>query len=96
MKKLIAICIIGTLLSLGCAHSREIDGIKYEPYGVVTEFEKSNPEIEYQLVWGNIIWGVVLFNFILPPLYVVGWSLYEPVGPAPCPVYRTTCEIPSK
>jgi len=97
VKKAIATLLVTVLLALsfvGCAHDKLINGVKYEPYGVVNEPDRASPEVEYRPAWFNIAIGIVFFNFIIPPLYVVGWELFEPVGPAPCPVYRASCEIP--
>jgi len=44
---------------------------------------KQNPNIEYELVWGNLIWGCVLVETIIAPVYFFGWSLWEPIGVKP-------------
>lgn len=80
MKKAIA-ALVGVALLLGaCADSKTINGVTYEPYGLVTSGEKQNPNIKYRIVWGNVFWAVVLSETVVAPIYFVGWSLYEPVA----------------
>lgn len=81
MKKAIA-AVVGMALLLGaCADSKTINGVTYEPYGLVTQGDKANPNIKYKIVWGNVFWAVVLSETVVAPIYFVGWSIYEPVGP---------------
>lgn len=44
-----------------------------------SELEK-NKNIEYEVVWGNVIWGALLFETIIAPIYFFGFDLFEPVG----------------
>ena len=39
-----------------------------------------NPNIEYRLVMGNVIWSVILIETIVGTVYFVGFDLYEPIG----------------
>ncbi len=82
MKKIIAIIIILVFLAsfLGCADTKIIDGVEYDTYGLLNEDEKRNPDIQYEIVWGNIIWGVIFFETIVAPIYFFGFSMWEPVG----------------
>jgi len=32
------------------------------------------------MIWGNIIWGVILFVTVIAPIYFFGFSMFEPIG----------------
>ncbi len=82
MRKIVAIFLVIVILFLslllGCADSKKINGKIYEPYGIANSW-KSDPNIQYQIVLGNVIWGILLAETIIFPVWVVGWSIYEPV-----------------
>lgn len=80
MKKTISVLIVVSLLLAGCARSRVICGTEYEPYGILTEADKKNPDIEYDVVWGNVVWGFIFLETVIVPAYFLGFSLFEPVG----------------
>lgn len=67
----------------GCAENKRIGDVEYETYGLANQAEKQNPEIQYDISWGNFIWGIVLIETIVAPIYFFGFSLYEPVGKKP-------------
>jgi len=79
MKKLITILII-LIIFIGCSDSKTIDGITYQPYGLLNKEEKRDPNIEYNLVFGNLVWGVILIETIIAPIYFFGFDIFEPVG----------------
>ena len=69
------------ILSLsGCGDVKTIDGLTYDTYGLINESEKRNPDIEYELIIGNIVWSCILVETIVAPIYFIGFSMYEPVG----------------
>ncbi len=82
MRKIITMLLVIVFLSssllLGCADSKKINGKIYEPYGIANNW-KSDPNIQYEIVFGNVIWGIILAETIIFPVWVVGWSIYEPV-----------------
>ncbi len=81
MKKLTAIIIVLSLLFvLGCGNTKNIGGINYDTYGLFDKDEKKDPGIQYKIVWGNVIWGAILFKTIIAPIYFYGFSMWEPVG----------------
>ena len=90
MKKITNVILAVAVLALmsGCAERKEVttnDNNKsvtrtYVPYGLFDE-NKKNPNIEYEVSIGNVIWGVILFETIIAPIIIFGWYLYEPVGP---------------
>jgi hypothetical protein len=64
----------------GCGDTKQIDGITYDTYGLFNESNKRNPDIHYNLIMGNVIWGILLCETIIAPIYFFGFSLYEPVN----------------
>jgi hypothetical protein len=81
-NKIIVVSLIGSSL-VSCASTKEIGGVEYDTYGFLNEDEVKNPNIAYKPVVGNAIWGFVLSETIVAPLYFFGYSLYEPVGIKP-------------
>ena len=79
MKKIIC-CVLILLLLVGCADKKTIDGITYDTYGLLSAEDKKNPDIQYEVVWGNVIWGVILIETVIAPIYFFGFAMYEPVG----------------
>lgn len=85
MHRLLVVLLIGTVIlsSVGCtAPTKEVNGVTYQDYGLFNPDDR-NPKVRYEPNWANIIIAVVFFELIIPPLYVLGWHLYKPVGPAP-------------
>ncbi len=83
MRKLIAITLIAaSLLLTGCGSTKTINGVTYDTYGLMSP-EKHNPKIEYRVIWGNVVWAVLLSETIVAPIYFAGFSLFEPVQPVP-------------
>ena len=85
MRKVITlITLIAFALAVtGCSDRKVIDGVDYDTYGLFNQDDKKNPEIEYNLVWGNLIWGIILIETIIAPVYFFGFDLFEPVGKKP-------------
>lgn len=73
---LLSVFFIATMVS--CADNKTIDGREYETYGVFNRDEIKNPCIHYTLSVGNAVWGVLLFETVIFPIYFYGFSLYEP------------------
>jgi len=80
MKILTAILVV-LLLFTGCANRKTIQGRTYDTYGLLNKDTNKNPNIEYRISAGNVIWSILLFETIVFPVYFVGFSIYEPVGP---------------
>src|SRR5262245_7301582 len=83
MRKTIAI-VTAVALALavsGCARDAKICGVTYTSYGLANQDDRKNPDVEYEVIWGNVFWGVVLFETIIAPIYFFGFSLFNPVGP---------------
>ena len=82
MKKIISMLLVILLLAfiVGCGKSMYMDGKLYGTYGFINKSEKRSPDIEYELIIGNIIWSAILYQTIFAPIYFLGFSIYEPVG----------------
>lgn len=70
-----------SLTLAGCADNKVINGTTYETYGLLNRDEVRDPNIVYTISTGNVIWGILLCETIVAPLYFFGWSIYEPEGP---------------
>jgi hypothetical protein len=80
MKKIIITILTMCLLALSaCSNSKKIDGTMYETYGLFNKDEVRDKTIHYELVVGNLVWGIVLVETIVAPIYFFGFDLYEPV-----------------
>lgn len=72
----------------GCGSNKYIDGVDYETHGLFNKEESKNPDIQYKLVWGNIIWGALLCETIVAPIYFYGFSMWEPVRKKPANIIK--------
>ena len=84
MKKIITSILIVAIIALsfsGCADRKTVNGVTYDTYGLFDSNEKENKNIQYELSIGNIVWGVILSETIIAPIYFFGFALWEPVGP---------------
>jgi len=95
MKKIICclIMVVFLLATISCGFDRNISvkvkegeeeivkTYKFQQYGLFN-IDKRNPKVEYRVIVGNIIWSVILFETVVVPIILIGWYLYEPVGPA--------------
>lgn len=83
MKQISAIALAITLLVSACADTKVINGVEYGTYGLINRDEVKNQNIQniqYNMSTGNFIWGILLCESIVFPIYFFGFSLYEPVG----------------
>mgnify|MGYP003152316627 CR=1 FL=1 len=70
MKGLIkSVLVMSALVITGCGDAKVINGVKYDTYGLLDEGEKKNPDIEYRIIVGNVVWSLILAE-----------TIYEPVG----------------
>lgn len=82
MKKMVSVCLILAIISsafVGCGNIKAIDGNLYDTYGILNESDMKNPDVEYRLIIGNVVWGILLVETLIAPVYFFGFSLYEPV-----------------
>jgi hypothetical protein len=80
MKRTFSVVLALSILLAACAKPKEIDGVVYDSYGLLNQDSKKNECIEYELVWGNLIWGAVLIETVVFPIYFFGFSIFQPVG----------------
>jgi len=82
MKKIITVLLMVffVLTMVGCSSNKVIDGKKYKTYGLINKDDEKDPDIEYELVVGNLVWGCLLVETVVAPVYFFGFDLYEPVG----------------
>jgi hypothetical protein len=80
MKRIIAVSLIAASL-VGCGQPAWIGGKKYDTYGLFNESTHKNPNIAYEVSIGNVVWSIILVETIVFPVYFVGFSLFNPVGP---------------
>lgn len=79
MSWLLSIILILMLFVTGCGNTKVIRGVEYDTYGLFS-LNKANENVEYKIIIGNVIFGIILFETIVAPVYFFGFSLYEPVG----------------
>lgn len=80
LSAVLALSLLATTSLSGCGDTKSIHGVTYDTYGFLNEGEKRNPDVEYELIVGNVIWGIILVETIIAPIYFFGFSLYQPVG----------------
>jgi hypothetical protein len=82
MKKIVsaAAIIILSIQLAACAQSKVIDGVEYHPYGAFNADQHKNPKIEYELVFGNLVWTIILCETIIAPIYFLGYAIMQPVS----------------
>jgi len=80
MKRFLSVVLIVAVIALSaCSDTKRIDGELYDTYGLFNKEEIRDPKIEYSLVMGNVIWGILLSGTIAAPVYFFGFDLYEPI-----------------
>jgi len=90
MKRVLSVIVVTCFLftMVGCGSNKNIpikdkEG-KYRTYtfqqvGLFNQ-EKKNPQVEYSVIVGNVIWAVILCETVIAPVVIFGWYLYEPIG----------------
>ncbi len=67
-------------LLAGCANDLHTGTTHAAPYGLLNQAEEKQDNVKYQVSWGNVILGAVLFETVIAPIYVFGFNLWEPVA----------------
>ena len=82
----IILVMIFLLTLLGCGQNKVIDGKERKTVGIVsilvndpTLFEVKDPTIRYEIIWENVIWGVILCETVIAPIYFFGFSMFNPI-----------------
>ena len=73
---LITVVLLNTII--GCANNKVLDDKEYETYGLFNSHLRDKC-VHYKVSITNIVWGVILIETIIMPLYIFGFSLYEPM-----------------
>ena len=81
MKKfsLILTMLAITIMTVGCAEPKTINGATYQPAGWMEGYEK-DPCVKYRVNGENIFWSVILVETIFAPILITGQELWEPIG----------------
>lgn len=79
-RSLIILAILAALLVAGCGDDLTVDGRTYETYGLLNQDEEKSPSLHYDVIWGNVIWGCILAETVIAPVYFFGFSIFEPTG----------------
>jgi hypothetical protein len=80
MKKIVTLLLMSVILLTSCADKKTIDGVTYRPYGLLNEETCKNDSIQYRVSGWAFASGVVFCELLVPPIYVFGYNLWEPVG----------------
>jgi hypothetical protein len=67
----------------GCARDLHACGKTYTSYGLLSPDDARNQSLRYEVIWGNVFLGVIMFETIIAPIYFFGFSIFEPVGAKP-------------
>jgi len=85
---MVVICFLFTMV--GCGSNKSIpikdkegkyQTYTFQQYGLFDQ-DRKNPNVEYRVIIGNVIWAVILCETVVAPIIFLGWYLYEPVGEA--------------
>ena len=83
MRKAILITLIFSLLLAGCGEPRYLGPDtarkRYPSYGVFNEASERSNHVCYEMSIGNVMLGLLLFETVVFPVYIVGWVLYDPI-----------------
>ncbi len=71
MKMLTIIILIAVILSVGCARTNE-------SYGLLNRDKVKRDGVKYCTIIGNVIWGTLLIETLIAPVYFFGFSSVEP------------------
>lgn len=86
-KKIISIIIAFVMILIFCCCGSDKKICSHDKCGVYKQFGIADSHIrdeniEYELVIGNVIWSIILIETVAVPIILLGWYLYEPVGPS--------------
>lgn len=79
MKKIIIAALLASFI-MSCASNKTINGTCYETYGFINQSENKSEKVKYKICVGNFMWGIILVETVVFPIYFFGFSLYEPIA----------------
>ena len=53
--------------------------VKLQPYGLFNEDVYKKDNVKYEVSFGSVVVGIIFFETIIVPVYVVGWDFYQSV-----------------
>ena len=77
--RLIAVLIGAAALLSACGNDKIIDGKHYDVYGIANMESQKDPNVLYEISASSVIWGIILCETIVVPVYIIGWDLWQPV-----------------
>jgi hypothetical protein len=77
--KAVALLVALCLVLSGCTRPLYANGREYKPYGLLNADERRSEKVCYEVSAGNVIWGIVLFETIVGPIYFFGFDFQNPV-----------------
>ena len=81
MKKIfIAAVAAASLMVSACGTPKTLDGKEYPTYGLFNAGDSMSEKVCYETSIGNVIWGILLIETLIAPVYFFGFSMYEPVS----------------
>jgi len=84
MKKMLSVVLILSILMTSCADSLTYENGQGQKVTVTSTgvFNKGDrdPNVNYELCVGNVVWSIILVETFFAPVYFVGWSIMEPVS----------------
>lgn len=78
-NKIISILLVFALLFAGCAQTKLINGVQYEPYGVINSKKNKKEGIDYDLIESNIILSIIFCETLVVPFVLIGFKLFQAV-----------------
>lgn len=64
-----------------CGRPMDYNGKTYPTYGLINEESKKSNDMCYETSIGNVVWSILLIETIVAPIYFIGFSIQNPVGP---------------
>jgi len=81
MKKIITmlLCVAFLFVASSCGEGRTVGGKYCDTYGLLNKHEVKCDNVQYRTIVGNVVWGIILVETVVAPIYFFGFSLYEPI-----------------
>lgn len=82
VKKIaLMLALVGLLAA--CGQNRTINEVTYGTYGLLSPASSVNPNIEYRVVWSNLVLSFLFSETLIVPVLLIGYDLFEPVAAVP-------------